>query len=99
MPIIGVGRVGSGRDTYKKLQARASTVQVYIMLVYKDPGIASHIRKELVDLLVENGYRSMEDVAGANHETFTRGGGRRVCGTTRGGGNGQQHRSCVPLTT
>ena len=28
VPIIGVGGVGSKRDTYKKLQAEASAVQV-----------------------------------------------------------------------
>ena len=38
------------------------------MLVFEGPGLASHMRKELVDLLSENRYRSLEDVLGADHE-------------------------------
>ena len=43
-------------------------VQVYSMLVYKGPGLESRRSKEMVDLLVENEYWSMEDVLGADHE-------------------------------
>ena len=43
-------------------------MQVYNILVYEGPGLASRMRKELVDLLSENRYRSLEDVLGANHE-------------------------------
>ena len=68
MHIIGVDGVGSGRDAYKKLQDRASTVQVCSMLVYEGPGLASCIRKELEDLLLENGYRSVDDIVEADHK-------------------------------
>jgi len=68
IPIIGVGGVGSGRDAYEKLKAGASLVQVYSMMVYEGPGVVSRIRKELADLLVENGYKSVEDVVGADCE-------------------------------
>ena len=64
--IIGVGGTGSGRDACKKLWARV--VQVHSMLVYKGSGLASRRRKELADLLAENGYRSVEDVLGADLE-------------------------------
>ena len=37
---------------YEKLLAGVLAVQVYSMLVYEGPGLASRIRKELVDLLV-----------------------------------------------
>jgi dihydroorotate dehydrogenase len=38
------------------------------MLVYKGLGLTSHIRKELVNLLTENVYRSVVDVVGADHK-------------------------------
>ena len=56
------------RDAYRKLLVGASAVQVYSVLVYEGPGLASRMRKELVDLLSENRYRSLEDVLGADHE-------------------------------
>ena len=68
VPSIGVGRVGSGKDAYKKLQVRALAVQVYNMSVYEGPGLASCTRKEMVDLLAKNRYRSMEDTVRADHE-------------------------------
>jgi len=68
IPIIGVGGVGSGRDAYDKLKAGASLIQVYSMMVYEGPGVVSRIRKELADILLENGYKSVNDVVGAEHE-------------------------------
>eukprot|EP00985_Skeletonema_marinoi_P026618 scaffold20741_cov129-Skeletonema_marinoi.AAC.3 len=62
IPIIGVGGVGSGRDAYDKLKlkAGASLIQVYSMKLYEGPGVVSRIRKELADVLAENGYKSVE---------------------------------------
>jgi len=68
VPIIGVGGVGSGRDAYDKLKAGASLVQVYSMMVYEGPGVVSRIRKELADIILENGYKGVEDVVGAEHD-------------------------------
>ena len=68
VPIVGVGGVGSGRDAYDKLRAGASLVQVYSMMVYEGPGLVSRVRKELADILAENGYKSVEDAVGADHE-------------------------------
>ncbi|KAL7550376.1 hypothetical protein ACHAWF_013619 [Thalassiosira exigua] len=68
VPIIGVGGIGSGRDAYDKLRAGASAVQVYSMMVYEGPGLVSRIRKELADILADNGYRSVEDVVGVDQE-------------------------------
>lgn len=68
VPIVGVGGIGSGHDAYEKLKAGASLVQVYSMLVYKGPGVVSRIRKELAELMLQNGHRSIEDVIGSDHE-------------------------------
>ena len=68
VPIIGVGGVGSERDAYDKLTAGASLVQIYSMMVYEGPGVVSRIRKELADLLNENGYKCAEDAVGADQQ-------------------------------
>eukprot|EP00554_Chaetoceros_debilis_P016115 CAMPEP_0194118686 /NCGR_PEP_ID=MMETSP0150-20130528/36636_1 /TAXON_ID=122233 /ORGANISM="Chaetoceros debilis, Strain MM31A-1" /LENGTH=373 /DNA_ID=CAMNT_0038810161 /DNA_START=288 /DNA_END=1406 /DNA_ORIENTATION=+ len=59
--IVGIGGVGSGRDAYEKLKAGASVVQIYSRMVYEGPGVISRIRKELADLMVENGQKCVED--------------------------------------
>lgn len=68
LPIIGVGGVGSGRDAYDKMKAGASLIQVYSMMVYEGPGVVSRIRKELADIILENGYKSVEEVVGSSCE-------------------------------
>ncbi|KAL3764674.1 hypothetical protein ACHAW5_000305 [Stephanodiscus triporus] len=68
IPIIGVGGVGSGRDAYDKMKAGASLIQVYSMMVYEGPGVVSRIRKELADIILENGYKSVEEVVGSSCE-------------------------------
>ncbi|KAL7480644.1 hypothetical protein ACHAW6_006328, partial [Cyclotella cf. meneghiniana] len=68
IPIIGVGGVGSGRDAYEKIKAGASLIQVYSMMVYEGPGLISRIRKELAEIIRENGHRSVEEVVGADCE-------------------------------
>jgi len=66
--IIGVGGVGSGHDAYEKLKAGASAVQIYSRMVYEGPGVVSKIRKELSELMVQNGQKSVDDVIGLDHE-------------------------------
>ncbi len=68
--IIGIGGVGSGRDAYEKLKAGAGVVQVYSRMVYEGPGVVSRIRKELTELMVENGQKNVEDVVGLDHEVI-----------------------------
>jgi dihydroorotate dehydrogenase len=68
IPIIGVGGVGSGRDAYEKMKAGASMIQVYSMMVYEGPGLISRIRKELAEIVEENGHKSVEEVVGLDCE-------------------------------
>jgi len=67
VPIIGVGGVASGQDAYEKLKAGASLVQIYSCMVYEGPGVVSRIRKELAELMLQNGQRKLEDVVGLDH--------------------------------
>ena len=43
-----------------------SLVQIYSMMVYKGPGVVSRIRKELADIIVKNGYKSVDEVVGSS---------------------------------
>ena len=43
-----------------------SLVQIYSMMVFKGPGVVSRIRKELADIIVENGYKSVDEVVGSS---------------------------------
>jgi dihydroorotate dehydrogenase len=68
VPIIGVGGIANGRDAYEKLKAGASLIQIYSMMVYEGPGVVSRIRKELAQLMVENGQGRLEVVVGMDHD-------------------------------
>lgn len=65
--IIGIGGVGNGRDAYEKLKAGASLVQIYSRMTYEGPGVVSRIRKELSEILRQNGQRQVVDVIGLDH--------------------------------
>lgn len=68
--IVGMGGVGSGQDAYEKLKAGASVVQIYSRMVYGGPGLVSRIRKELAEIMVQNGQKRVEDVVGLDHESI-----------------------------
>ena len=48
LPLIGVGGILSGADAYAKIKAGASLVQVYSGMVYRGPGMAEEIKRDLV---------------------------------------------------
>lgn len=66
IPIIGVGGISSGLDAYKKIKAGASLVQLYTGLVFKGPGVAHSINRELLDCLAEDGYSHLSKAIGAD---------------------------------
>ncbi len=68
LPIIGVGGIFDAQDVYEKLKAGASVVQIYSAMVYEGPGMVSRLRQDLAQLLKENGYRSIDQVIGLDHE-------------------------------
>lgn len=51
MGINACGGIFSGADAWKAIQAGATTVQLLTGLVYKGPGIASHINKDLLSIM------------------------------------------------
>mmetsp|Transcript_10919 Transcript_10919/g.16518 ORF Transcript_10919/g.16518 Transcript_10919/m.16518 type:complete len:266 (-) Transcript_10919:131-928(-) len=65
--IIGIGGVGTGREAFEKLAAGASLVQIYSRMTYEGPGVVSRIRKELSEILLQNGHREVIDAVGLDH--------------------------------
>ncbi|XP_027759148.1 dihydroorotate dehydrogenase (quinone), mitochondrial isoform X1 [Empidonax traillii] len=67
VPIIGVGGVSSGRDALEKIRAGASLVQLYTALVYHGPPVVGAVKRELEELLREQGFKNVMDAVGADH--------------------------------
>lgn len=62
--IIGVGGISSGQDAFEKILAGASAVQIYTSFVYQGPPIVTNLKKELDELLKQNGYQSVQEAVG-----------------------------------
>ena len=65
--IIGVGGVDSGDSAYKKFLAGASFVQLYTGMVFQGPGIVLKIKKELKEILINQGVKNFREIIGKNH--------------------------------
>ena len=68
VPIIGVGGISSGMDAYLKIRAGASLVQLYSALVYQGPGLVTAIKRDLIELLARDGFKSISQAVGADHK-------------------------------
>ena len=68
LPLIGVGGIGSGDDAYARIRAGASLVQLYSAMVYQGPGIARQICQNLAELLKRDGFSSISEAIGADHQ-------------------------------
>ena len=62
--IIGVGGVDSGKSAYDKFLAGANYIQLYTGMVYQGPNIVTKIKKELKELLINQGAKSFKDIIG-----------------------------------
>jgi dihydroorotate dehydrogenase len=69
--IIGVGGVDSGESAYKKFSAGASFVQLYTGMVFQGPSIVGKIKKELKEILINEGVENFEEIIGKNHINYT----------------------------
>ena len=63
--LIGAGGIDSGARAYAKIRAGASLVQFYSAMVYKGPGLADAVRRDLVARLRADGFRSISEAVGA----------------------------------
>ena len=64
IPIIGVGGVNSGKSAYEKIIAGASLLQLYTGFVYRGPSTAQDIKKELIQILKNEGIKNIKDAVG-----------------------------------
>jgi dihydroorotate dehydrogenase len=62
--IIGVGGVDSGKAAYDKFLAGADFVQLYTGMVFKGPNIAGIIKKDLKELLINDGVKNFSEIIG-----------------------------------
>ncbi len=65
--IIGAGGVDSGKSAYDKFLAGASYVQLYTGMVFQGPNIVSKIKKELKELLINDGVKNFKEIVGKNN--------------------------------
>ena len=63
--LIGVGGVGSGAEAYEKIRAGASAVQLYTSLAYGGPPLVPRVKRELAQLLRDDGYACVDEAVGA----------------------------------
>jgi len=66
IPIIGVGGIFSGADAYAKIRAGASLVQLYTALTYEGVGLVARIKRELLELLKRDGFKTIAEAVGAD---------------------------------
>jgi len=65
IPIIGVGGVDSGQSAFEKIAAGASAIQLYTGMIYKGPTVVREIKKDLVGILKDRGFKNIEDAVGS----------------------------------
>ena len=62
--IIGCGGVDSGKSAYEKFLAGANYIQLYTGMVFRGPNIVHMIKKELKELLINDGVKNYEEIIG-----------------------------------
>ncbi|KAM4597092.1 dihydroorotate dehydrogenase (quinone), mitochondrial [Fundulus diaphanus] len=67
VPIVGIGGVASGQDAMDKIRAGASLVQLYTALTYQGPPVVTKIKRELEQLLKDQGFSCVSEAVGADH--------------------------------
>lgn len=65
LPLVGVGGISDAAQAYEKIRAGASLVQLYTAMVYKGPGLANCISRDLAKLLAKHNFTSVSDAIGS----------------------------------
>ncbi len=66
LPLIAAGGIENGVDALGRIRAGASLVQLYSALVYRGPGLAGEINRELKLLLARDGFASVAEAVGVD---------------------------------
>jgi dihydroorotate dehydrogenase len=64
--LVSVGGIDSAAETYRRLRAGASLVQLYSGLVFRGPGLFREIHRGLLELMDRDGLESLGQVVGAD---------------------------------
>ncbi len=72
IPLVGVGGIFDAQDAWKKICAGASLVQLYTGFIYEGPGIAAKINDGLRTILVQEGFKSLDEAVGNKAEEILR---------------------------
>jgi dihydroorotate dehydrogenase len=64
LPLIAAGGIETGADAFARIRAGASLVQLYTALVYRGPGLAREIGRDLKRLLERDGFERLTDAVG-----------------------------------
>lgn len=70
LPLIGVGGIASAEDTYAKIRAGASAVQLYSALVYEGLSLVPRIARGLDRLLKRDGFASVSEAVGSGRDAW-----------------------------
>ncbi|KAL0276504.1 UNVERIFIED_CONTAM: hypothetical protein PYX00_004064 [Menopon gallinae] len=70
VPIIGVGGIFDGQDAYEKIKAGACLIQIYTGFAYHGPPRVLRIKKELDDLLRNDGYQRVSEAVGKSSQQY-----------------------------
>ena len=65
VPIIGVGGIDSGKAAFEKIAAGASALQLYTGMIYEGPMIVKKIKKDLINIINQKGFKKIEEVIGS----------------------------------
>jgi len=66
VPIIGCGGIASAEDAYVRIRSGATLVQLYTALVYEGPSLLPRIKAEVAQLLLADGFASVEEAVGVD---------------------------------
>lgn len=64
--IIASGGIDSAKIAYERIKNGASLIQLFTSFIYQGPAISANINKELVELLLADGFSSIKEAVGAN---------------------------------
>ncbi len=70
LPLIGVGGVATAEQSFEKIRAGASLVQLYSAMVYEGPTLADKISKDLVNLIAKHNFNSIGNAVGSNVDAW-----------------------------
>jgi len=68
LTLVGAGGVANGAQAYAKIRAGASLVQLYSAMALSGPDLIRTIKSELVQCLTSDGFKSVTDAVGADHQ-------------------------------